>query len=202
MGRLKSIGLASSVAALAVGCMAAPAFAQSAGAAPSDQLGEIVVTARKVAENNQRVPVAITAYSGDQLLKQNARSLPDVATLTPGLQFAPAITSAAAVQIQMRGQVQVDTLATVDPSVGVYVDGVYWARAYGLTASLVDVANYQALKGPQGTLFGRNTTGGAVLINTNDPSLTQGPAFDDRCAQRADRGRQGRGSFRLFGQPS
>ena len=172
MGRLKSLGLASSVAALAVGCMAAPAFAQDAAA--SDQLSEIVVTARKVAENNQRVPVAITAYSGEQLLKQNARSLPDVATLTPGLQFAPAITSAAAVQIQMRGQVQVDTLATVDPSVGVYVDGVYWARAYGLTASLVDVANYQALKGPQGTLFGRNTTGGAVLINTNDPSLTQG----------------------------
>jgi len=172
MKRFKRVGLASSIAALAVSYTAAPALAQVPGSA--DALDEIVVTARKVAEDNQRVPVAITAYSGEQLQMQNARTLPDVATLTPSLQFAPAITSAAAVQIQMRGQVQEDTLATIDPSVGVYVDGVYWARAFGLTASLVDVANYQALKGPQGTLFGRNTTGGAILVNTNDPSFTKG----------------------------
>jgi iron complex outermembrane receptor protein len=172
--------LATTVSLAAFASFVAPADAQTVAAAPEsraragDGLEEVVVTARKVAENNQRVPVAVTAYSGEQLQMQNARTLPDVATLTPSLQFAPAITSAAAVQIQMRGQVQVDTLATIDPSVGVYVDGVYWARAYGLTASLVDVADYQALKGPQGTLFGRNTTGGAILVNTNDPSLTKG----------------------------
>jgi len=170
----KSI-LVASVAAVAIACAATPAVAQDTAPEPSqtpDQLQEIVVTARKVAENAQRVPIAITAYSGEELQKQNARTLPEVATLTPGLQFAPAQTNTAAVLIQMRGQVQQDTLATIDPAVGTYVDGVYWARAYGLTASLVDVANFQALKGPQGTLFGRNTTGGAVVINTNDPNYS------------------------------
>lgn len=175
MNRKSLIGVAS-LAALAIGCMATPAAAQTAaeGAASSDQLQDIVVTARKVAENLQKVPVSITAYSGEELLKQNVRSLPEVARLTPGLQIAPALTSTAAMSVMMRGQVQADTLATIDPSVGIYVDGVYWARAYGLTASMVDIANFQALKGPQGTLFGRNTTGGAVLINTNDPSFSDG----------------------------
>jgi len=164
--------------ALVWACLATSAMAQettgAAAASDRDQLNDIVVTARKVAENIQRVPVAITAYSGEELLKQNARTLPEVATLTPGMQIAPALTSSAAANIMMRGQVQTDTLATIDPSVGVYVDGVYWARAYGLTASLVDIANFQALKGPQGTLFGRNTTGGAILINTKDPSFSDG----------------------------
>jgi len=165
-----------SLAAIVVGCMATPAWAQdsSAGAASSDQLTDIVVTARKVSENVQRVPIAITAYSGEELKKQNVRNLTDAALLTPGLQLAPAQTNTAAVLIQMRGQVQQDTLATIDPSVGTYVDGVYWARAYGLNASLVDVQSFQALKGPQGTLFGRNTTGGAILVNTNDPSFADG----------------------------
>jgi iron complex outermembrane receptor protein len=62
----------------------------------------------------------------------------------------------------------------LDPSVGTYVDGVYWARAYGLSSTLVDVDNFQALKGPQGTLFGRNTSGGAILVNTKDPSFREG----------------------------
>jgi len=172
-----------STAAIAIGCLTAPAMAQTVaagGAAASgersdpNRLSDIVVTARRVSENVQRVPIAVTAYSGEELQRQNARTLPEVATLTPGLQFAPAQTNTAAVLIQMRGQVQQDTLATIDPSVGTYVDGVYWARAYGLTASLVDVANFQALKGPQGTLFGRNTTGGAILINTKDPSFADG----------------------------
>ncbi|HET9630606.1 MAG TPA: TonB-dependent receptor [Novosphingobium sp.] len=156
--------------------MATPAMAQTAAdtTASGDQLQDIVVTARKVAENIQKVPIAITAYSGEELIKQNVRALPEVALLTPGMQIAPALTNVSAVNIMIRGQVQTDTLATIDPSIGVYVDGVYWARAYGLTATMVDIANFQALKGPQGTLFGRNTTGGAVLINTKDPSFADG----------------------------
>jgi len=166
-----------SVAIVAGADMSSVAMAQASApqeAASGDQLAEIVVTARKVSENIQRVPIAITAYSGEELKKQNVRNLTDAALLTPGLQLAPAQSNTAAVLIQMRGQVQQDTLATVDPSVGTYIDGVYWARAYGLNASLVDVQSFQALKGPQGTLFGRNTTGGAILINTNDPSFADG----------------------------
>lgn len=182
MERCVSLGRPSAIAmAVAIACVAGPVAAQTAASQAvdaaekqRDQLEDIVVTARRVSENVQRVPIAITAFSGAELASQNVRTLPEAATLTPGLQFAPAQTNTAAVLIQMRGQVQQDTLATIDPSVGTYVDGVYWARAYGLTASLVDVANFQALKGPQGTLFGRNTTGGAILINTNDPSFVDG----------------------------
>jgi len=145
-----------------------------ARATDGEALGDIVVTARRVAENLQDVPVAVTAYSGAALLQQNARAIPDVALLTPGLTIAPAVLSNSAVNIQMRGQVQSDVIATLDPSVGTYVDGVYWARAYGLNATLVDVESFQALKGPQGTLFGRNTSGGAILIITKDPSFSEG----------------------------
>ena len=170
-GTLAILGCASlSPAAAQSGTTAAP----QADNASSGGLGDIIVTARRVAENLQDVPVAVTAYSGEALQQQNVRALPEVANLTPGLTFAQAQTNQAAVVIQMRGQVQQDTLATIDPSVGTYVDGVYLARAYGLNSTLVDVQSFQALKGPQGTLFGRNTSGGAILINTNDPSFTDG----------------------------
>lgn len=140
----------------------------------STQLGDIIVTARRVAENLQAVPVSVTAYSGESLQQQNARAIPDAALLTPSLNIAPAQINASAVLIQMRGQVQSDVLATLDPSVGTYVDGVYWARAVGLNSNLLDVQSFQALKGPQGTLFGRNTSGGAILITTNDPKFGDG----------------------------
>lgn len=167
---------AGSLVALVCAGLSQQASAQTANAdSTSDQgLGEILVTARKVAENLQDVPVAVTAYSGESLIKQNVRTLPEVAVLTPGLTIVSGQTSPTGVLFQMRGQVQQDTLATLDPSVGTYVDGVYWARAFGLNASMVDIESFQALKGPQGTLFGRNTSGGAILLNTNDPSFSEG----------------------------
>jgi len=172
---------AASTAVLAISVISQQASAQQAAQASAAQadnsssgLGEIIVTARKVAENLQEVPVAVTAFSGEALAQQNARAVPDVALLTPGLTFSAPQTTPSAAVMSIRGQVQNDTLATLDPSVGVYVDGLYWARAYGLNASLVDVANVQTLKGPQGTLFGRNTTGGALLVNSNDPSFSKG----------------------------
>ncbi|MDB5715722.1 MAG: TonB-dependent receptor [Sphingomonadales bacterium] len=179
-----------SVAALAAG-IAAPAFAQevrgpespnATSAAPSPAstvgddvsqsggLGDIIVTARKVSENLQDVPVAITVQTGQALQNQSAVRIPDVARLSPGITFSPASSTATASAITIRGQVQTDVLATLDPSVGTYVDGFYWSRAYGLNADLLDVQSAQILRGPQGTLFGRNTTGGALLLQTNDPT--------------------------------
>jgi iron complex outermembrane receptor protein len=152
----------------------APATAQpaSGGGAASDtqSLGEIVVTARRTNENLQSVPVAITAFSGAQLQQQNARSVADVAVLTPGLQINYSTNTPAGAIFTIRGQAVQDPIANQDPSVGVYVDGLYWARAYGANADLLDINGVQVLKGPQGTLFGRNTTGGAILLNTNDPN--------------------------------
>jgi iron complex outermembrane receptor protein len=135
-------------------------------------LEEIVVTARRVSENLQDVPVAITAFTGESLQQQNAVRVSDVARLTPGLLMREANSTPSAIAIALRGQVQTDVLATLDPSVGTYVDGLYWARAYGLNGDLLDIQSVQVLKGPQGTLFGRNTTGGALLIQSNDPSLS------------------------------
>lgn len=171
---LKSLFLIST-AALVIG-VATPASAQSTAPAtqPQDQgqgLEDIVVTARKVAENQQTVPVAVTVQTGAALEQQSAVRIPDIARLTPGITFAPASSTATASQVTIRGQVQTDILATLDPSVGTYVDGFYWARAYGLNADLLDVQNAQVLRGPQGTLFGRNTTGGALLLQTNNPNF-------------------------------
>ncbi|MDO7843624.1 TonB-dependent receptor [Sphingomonas immobilis] len=173
----------SSLIALGVALWATAANAQSAPSTvptppdktvePSSSAGlqDIVVTARKISENLQAVPVAVTAYSGANLVQQNAVRIPDLARLTPGFTLKIASSTPVAVNLQIRGQYQSDVLATLDPSVGTYVDGLYWGRAYGLTADLLDVRSAQILRGPQGTLFGRNTTGGAILMETNNPDL-------------------------------
>ena len=148
---------------------ASPATAAPGSSADAGGLSEIVVTARKVAESQQRVPVAVTVQTGEALQRQNAVRVSDIARLSPGLAIGPAGATPTAIQITVRGQNQFDVLATLDPSVGTYVDGFYWARAYGLNSDLLDVQSAQVLRGPQGTLFGRNTTGGALLIQTNDP---------------------------------
>ncbi|MFN7028011.1 MAG: TonB-dependent receptor, partial [Sphingopyxis sp.] len=134
-------------------------------------LEEIIVQARKVNENLQDVPVAVTAFTGEQLEAQNVQRVQDFANFTPGLAIREGQSTRSALTLTLRGQVQTDILATLDPSVGTYVDGIYWSRAYGLNADLLDVSSVQVLKGPQGTLFGRNTTGGAMLINSNTPDM-------------------------------
>lgn len=156
--------------------LTSPALAQGTGSDPqadaaSTGLTDIIVTARKIAENQQDVPVAVTAFTGDDLVKQNAQQVENLAAFTPGMSSRQGSSSPTALTITLRGQVQTDILATLDPSVGTYVDGVYWARSYGLNGSLLDIRSVEVLKGPQGTLFGRNTTGGALLISTNDPDL-------------------------------
>jgi iron complex outermembrane receptor protein len=159
--------------------MPGTAFAQTAPAAAPAQaadesnngLGDIIVQARKIDENLQKVPVAVTVLSGADLTAHNVQKLQDVAAFTPGMSMRQGQSSPAALTIQLRGQVQTDILATLDPSVGTYVDGVYWARAYGLNGDFLDAQSVQVLKGPQGTLFGRNTTGGALVITSNNPNF-------------------------------
>lgn len=152
----------------------ASAFAQEAPAAApgeSDQaLGDIIVTARKVDERLQDVPVSVTVFSGEQLQTYNVTNVHDVAAFTPGLVPRDYPAAPSAFGLALRGQVQSAELATLDPSVGAYVDGAYWARSYGLNGDLLDVNAVEVLKGPQGTLFGRNTPAGALVIRTNDPS--------------------------------
>lgn len=165
------VRLLSTVAAAAVVMSSGTALAQSSSDDEQAGLQEIIVTARKVEENLQDVPVAVTVLSGDDLEKKNVVRIQDIAAFTPGLYMRSGSNSPAGITVSLRGQFQNDTLATLDPSVGTYVDGIYWARAYGLNTTLLDISSVQVLKGPQGTLFGRNTTGGAMLINSNDPKL-------------------------------
>ncbi|WP_158257991.1 TonB-dependent receptor [Sphingopyxis lindanitolerans] len=158
-------------AAAGTGTAAQPAPADEADGPSSRGLNEIVVIAQKIEQNLQDVPVAVTAFSGEELEQQNATKFNDIARLTPSLYISKVSATETAPVITLRGQVQADVLATLDPSVGTYVDGYYWSRAYGLNSDLLDIQSVQTLKGPQGTLFGRNTTGGAILIQTNDPNF-------------------------------
>ncbi|WP_226018991.1 TonB-dependent receptor [Novosphingobium sp. FKTRR1] len=167
-------GVAAAAMILSGGQAYADEAAAAAEAAAPDQgagLQEIIVTARKVNEKLQDVPVAVTAFSGAQLASQNAFKVSEIAAFTPGFTTIEAPSSPTALQLSIRGQVQNDALATLEPSVGTYLDGVYIARTYGLNADLLDLASVQVLKGPQGTLFGRNTSAGAVILETNKPSL-------------------------------
>ena len=148
---------------------------EGGGSAPARAefgLEEIVVTARKVRENLQDTPIAVTAFSGDAL---DDRQIIDTTRLTqvvPNLQFAnnaPLAGNNASSAVFIRGIGQTDPTSTVDPGVGLYVDDVYIGQAVGGTMELRDIDSMQVLRGPQGTLFGRNTIGGAILLSTTDP---------------------------------
>jgi iron complex outermembrane receptor protein len=135
-------------------------------------LEEIIVTARKVEENLQETPIAITAISGSALEERQVFRTDMLDQLVPNLQFAnnaPLAGNNSSSAVFIRGIGQTDPTSTVDPGVGLYIDDVYIGNAVGGSMALRDIANIQVLRGPQGTLFGRNTIGGAVLMSTKDP---------------------------------
>lgn len=135
-------------------------------------LEEIIVTARKVEENLQETPIAITAFSGSALEERQVFDSSLLDQVVPNLQFAnnaPLSGNNSSSQVFIRGIGQTDPTAMVDPGVGLYIDDVYMGTAMGGTMTLRDIANVQVLRGPQGTLFGRNTIGGAVLLTTTEP---------------------------------
>jgi iron complex outermembrane receptor protein len=163
------------IGALAIAMSVSPgARAQTAGARPSvAQPEQVIVTARRRAENIQKVPVAVTAISGANLKREHIVSQYDLNSVVPSLQLS---ISAGGGQnqseIALRGQRQGDTLPSLDPSVGVYFGDIIIERPYGFNQQFFDLSNLQVLKGPQGTLFGRNTTGGNILLVPNLPTDT------------------------------
>lgn len=157
---------------LACTALTAPAFAQSASSQPqSDQLDEIVVTARRTEENLQSTPVAVTAINAQALERAQVSDVTDLQRTTPSLSIATGAPSSSGFAfVAMRGQGNLQALVSNDPAVAIYVDGVYIARpSQGLT-DLFDLQRVEVLRGPQGTLFGRNTIGGAVNILSADPN--------------------------------
>ncbi|MFT7405159.1 TonB-dependent receptor [Zhongshania sp.] len=131
-------------------------------------LEEVVVTARRREEGLQETPLAITALSSDYLDAMGVTSIADVETLSPSLQFSQ--TNYKAPAIFIRGIGQRSGNPVLDPGVGVYLNGVYIPRSDAQLLDAVDVANIQVLRGPQGTLFGKNNIGGALLVDSKRPS--------------------------------
>ncbi|MDQ7017879.1 MAG: TonB-dependent receptor [Robiginitomaculum sp.] len=166
---LKSIGLgATALTSLTIllsqGFMTTPAFAQSA------REDEIIVTARKRSESLLETPAAISAFTPQLLEDRNISNLDDVGKYVPNLtitRYGVGNTAQAAVFI--RGIGLQDHIITTDPGVGVYLDGVYLGRQMGSNLSLSNIERIEVLRGPQGTLYGRNTLGGAVNIITKKP---------------------------------
>jgi iron complex outermembrane receptor protein len=145
---------------------------------PQDQqatrgaLGDIVVTATKRETNLQKTPIAISVANAQSLADRHAQSLLDLGDGSiPSLRVATFEARQSALTVGIRGIVPFDANQTArDQGVGVYLDGVYLARQQGLNAGLLDIDRVEVLRGPQGTLFGRNTEGGAVSIITKAPS--------------------------------
>lgn len=137
----------------------------------SSGFGVIVVTARKREENLETTPIAISAFTGDTLEKRGAANIADVASFVPNLSIGTASGggSGSTSSIFLRGVGQSDFLITTDPGVGLYIDGVYFARATATIMDLLDLERVEVLRGPQGTLFGKNTIGGAISLISARP---------------------------------
>ncbi len=143
-----------------------------AGAAESGALEEIVVTAERREENIQSVPISITAFTAETLQSRNLTDIHALGNLTPGVNIdagAPFSGDRSVLSASIRGIGQDDFAFNLNPGVGVYIDGVYLARTIGANQNLLDVERVEILKGPQGTLFGANTIGGAISIVTHTP---------------------------------
>ena len=145
-------------AALAAPLLSFPASAQNF------MLEEVIVTARKRVETLQETPVAVTALDADALREAGIRNLSDLNQIAPNIEVASANGNAPLANIFIRGVGQRNTGVNVDSGVGIYIDGVYVGRPDGALLDIVDIQSVQVLRGPQGTLFGKNTTGGALVF--------------------------------------
>jgi len=134
--------------------------------------GSIIVTARRREELLSKTPVAVSSFSEEEIEARGAGNVAALVDLVPNSSFdttAPLSGSANSASIFIRGIGQTDFAFSTDPGVAVYLDGVYIARSTGSALSLLDVARVEVLRGPQGTIFGRNAIGGAVSVVTNPP---------------------------------
>ena len=144
-------------------------------------LEEVIVTARKKEESLQDTPIAVTALSGDELSALGMTDLSDLRRVAPNVDLYGGNGTGGAGNIFIRGVGARNTGVNFDSGVGIYVDGVYISRPDGALLDNVDLQSVQVLRGPQGTLFGKNTTGGAILYTTSKPA----EEFEGRALVRA-----------------
>lgn len=175
---------------------AEPVVAETAPPPRSATLEEIVVTAERRVASLQDTPISIEAFNAEAIEQRGIKGVQDLGSQVPGLTLEPFPTHNATLRLFIRGVGINDAQLTQDPAVGVYVDGVYVARSVGLALDVADLERIEVLRGPQGTLYGRNTTGGAVNL------ITRKPHFDGFAMSHAltggDRNRlSARSSFNL-----
>jgi iron complex outermembrane recepter protein len=146
------------------------AGAQETQAGPTSALLEdIVVTARKREELAQNVPLSVSAFDAEQIEALKVRNLESLTVGMPNVALDDIRTFAGTANFSIRGLGINSSIPSIDPTVGIFVDGVYIANNLGVILDTFDLADIQVLRGPQGTLFGRNVTGGAVLVNSRKP---------------------------------
>jgi iron complex outermembrane receptor protein len=185
-----------SLIALAISsCLAAPAMAQQADPAETElKLERIEVTARRTVENLQTVPVAVTSLGSDELQQRGMDNLIAVQQYSPNTTLQISRGTNSTLTAYIRGIGQQDPLWGFEPGVGIYIDDVYMARPQGAALDVYDVERIEVLRGPQGTLYGRNTIGGAVKYVTKE--LTGDTAF----AVRGTIGTENQQDVKLSGQ--
>jgi iron complex outermembrane receptor protein len=149
-----------------LGVAHAQAAAETAPAATEDNVQKVVVTARRREESLQDVPVSVTAFSADQLSKQGVPDVTALALSLPNTTLKASRATNSTLTAFIRGVGQADPLAGFESGVGIYIDDIYLARPQGAVADIYDVERIEVLRGPQGTLYGRNTIGGAVKYVT------------------------------------
>lgn len=171
MFQLRRVCSSSQLWALSCGLLTATGFTSYAWSAPGDRsanrlLEEVTVTAQKREENSQEIPITISAFSNEKLDAFGIDKVEDLGRITPGLTFT---VNVGYTVIYLRGVGADAFLPSADPSIATYVDGINKVSGHGLQNSLGPIERVEVLKGPQGTLFGRNATGGAVNIITAAP---------------------------------
>jgi len=162
------LGVAATVAFLGV-AQAQDASPPEVAAAPVGAIETVVVTAQKRAENVQEVPMSITAYSGDDLMKGGIDGMQDLGARVPSFSINPS-NNLRNTSIYIRGIGSSGTNPGIEPSVGIFLDGVYLPNSASLQSDLADIQSVEFLRGPQGTLYGRNTPVGAVNMTTREPT--------------------------------
>ncbi len=174
--RIRGKALSALGAAAGISLLSTAVQAQQAGDASAAQqtqqraaLEEVVVTARRRAENLQESPVAVSAMTGDDMRERGIVNTNELTKSVPSLE----ISEGRASQIYIRGVGQRSGFARVDPTVGVYLDDLFIPRSDGQLLDTVDIDSVQVLRGPQGTLFGKNTTGGAMVLTLSKPGDTE-----------------------------
>ncbi|MFM5950117.1 MAG: TonB-dependent receptor [Novosphingobium sp.] len=165
------------LSAVACCALSTPALAQAAQADDAAQGDEIIVTATLREADVQDIPLAVTAVSPQTLERQGIADIKTLSSISPSFNIQSSQTETQGTSIRIRGVGTTGNNTGLESSVGVFIDGVYQSRPGVALGDLVDLERLEVLRGPQGTLFGRNTSAGALNITTKRPSLTKSEGF-------------------------